>query len=240
LLSRGEIHRIAGGVIVLKAAVESKGSARIEVVLLFHSSFVEFVVDVDSRPDQYIQRIDDTTTAHEFVLDIFLEATSEHSHECVIVPFGDKSVLLELDCVFRGRSLLAQVLDDSNRRFLVVGDSKDKSHVFLESVEVGKESVGVSIHRSIFEELVEVGFDLVLSASTQERGGEEGLLLLCHRSEEEVHLDLVEPVLKFLTISIVQIRFLHLGVVPSVAAALVANITSSNAVWCHPEGVQSC
>jgi len=95
------------------------------------------------------------------------------------------------------------VLDDSNCRFLVVGDSKDKSHVFLESVEVGKESVGVSVYRSIFEELVEVGFDLVLSASTQERGSEEGLLLLCHRSEEEVHLDLVELVLKLLTISIV-------------------------------------
>jgi len=58
------------------------------------------------------------------------------------------------------------VLDDSNRRFLVVSDSKDKSHVFLKSVEVGKESVGVSNHRSIFEELIEVGFDLVLSAST--------------------------------------------------------------------------
>jgi len=91
---------------------------------------------------------------------------SEHSYECVIVLFGDKSVLLEFDCVFRGRSLLAQVLDNSNRRFLVVSDSKDKSHVFLKSVEVGKESVSVSIYRSIFEELMEVGFDLVLSAST--------------------------------------------------------------------------
>ena len=132
------------------------------------------------------------------------------------------------------------MLDDSNCRFLVVSDSEDKPHVFLKSVEVGKESIGVAIHRSIFEELVEVGFDLVLSASTKERSSEEGLLLLCHRSEEEVHLDLMEPVLKLLTISIVQVRFLYLGVVPSVATALVANFTSSDAVGCHPEGVQSC
>ena len=58
------------------------------------------------------------------------------------------------------------MLDNSNRRFLVVSDSKDKSHVFLKSIKVGKESVSFSVYRSIFEELIEVGFNLVLSAST--------------------------------------------------------------------------
>jgi hypothetical protein len=54
LLGRGEVHRVSRTV-VLNTAIESKRSARVEVVFLFHSSFVELVVDVDSRPDQYIQ-----------------------------------------------------------------------------------------------------------------------------------------------------------------------------------------
>ena len=132
------------------------------------------------------------------------------------------------------------MLDDSNCRFLVISDSKHKSHIVLKGVEVGKESIGVAVHRSVFKELMEVRFNPVLSASTKERGGEEGLLLPYHGSEEEVHLDLVKPVLKLLTISIVQVWFLHLRVVPSVTAALVANFTSLNTSRCYPEGVQSC
>jgi len=58
------------------------------------------------------------------------------------------------------------VLDDSNCCFLIVGDSKHKSHVVFKSVEVGKESISISVLRSILKELIEVGFDLVLSAST--------------------------------------------------------------------------
>jgi hypothetical protein len=131
------------------------------------------------------------------------------------------------------------VLDNSNCRFLIVGYPENESHVFLKGIKVGKESVSITIHRSIFEELVEVGFDPVLGASTQERGSKQGLLLGANRSEEKVHLDLVEPVLKFLTIPIVQIRFLYLGVVPSVAASN-ASFASVNTVRCHAEGVQSC
>lgn len=146
--------------------MEPVGSAWIEAILLFHCSFVEFVVDVDSRPDQYIQGGNDATVAHEFVLDVFLESASEHGHECVLVPVGDLSVFLKLDSVFRGRGSLAQVLDNSDCRFLVVGYSENKTHIFLESIEVGEESVSVSLNRSIFEELVKVRFDPVLGAST--------------------------------------------------------------------------
>ena len=95
------------------------------------------------------------------------------------------------------------MLDNSDCRFLIVSNSEDKSYVFLKSVKVGKESISITIYRSIFEELIEVGFNLVLSASAKECSSEEDLLLLCYRSEEEVHLDLVELVLKLLTISIV-------------------------------------
>ena len=59
-----------------------------------------------------------------------------------------------------------QVLNDSNCCFLVVSNSEYKSHVFLKSIEVGKESISIAVYRSIFKELIEVGFDLVLSAST--------------------------------------------------------------------------
>lgn len=129
------------------------------------------------------------------------------------------------------------MLNNSNCCFLVVSDSKHESYVILESIKVGKESISVAIYRPVLKELVEVEFDLVLSASTKECSSKEGLLLSCYRSEEEVHLDLVELVLKLLMISIVQIRFLHLRVVPSVATALVANFTSSNAVRCYPKDV---
>jgi len=58
------------------------------------------------------------------------------------------------------------VLDNSNYCFLVVGNSKHESYVIFKSVEVSKESISISILRSILKELIEVGFDLVLSAST--------------------------------------------------------------------------
>jgi hypothetical protein len=58
------------------------------------------------------------------------------------------------------------MLDDSNCRFLIVSYPENESHVFFEGIEVGKESVGITIYRSIFEELIEVRFDLVLGAST--------------------------------------------------------------------------
>ena len=50
--------------------------------------------------------------------------------------------------------------------FLIVSNSKHKSHVVFKSVKVSKESISISILRSILKELIEVGFDLVLSAST--------------------------------------------------------------------------
>ena len=40
--------------IVFDATVESIGSIRVEVILLFYSLFIELIVNVDSRPDQYI------------------------------------------------------------------------------------------------------------------------------------------------------------------------------------------
>jgi len=87
-------------VIVFDATVESVGSARIEVVLLFYSLFVELVIDVNSCLDQYIQCWNDSTITHKFVLDIFLEAALEHSHKSIVVLLSDKGILLELDCVF--------------------------------------------------------------------------------------------------------------------------------------------
>lgn len=63
-------------------------------------------------------------------------------------------------------------MDDSDCRLFVVGNPENKSHVFFEGIEVGEESVGVPSLRSILKELVEVGFDLVLGASTYERGSE--------------------------------------------------------------------
>ena len=138
-------------------------------MFLLYSSFVELVVDVDSRPDQYIQCFDNSTIAHEFVFNVFLEAASEHSHESIIVLVSDLGILLEPDCVFRGRRFLAQVLDDSNCRFFIVSDSKHESHILLKSIKVSKESISVSTSRSFFEELIEVRFNLVLSLSIYKR-----------------------------------------------------------------------
>jgi hypothetical protein len=58
------------------------------------------------------------------------------------------------------------MLDNSNCRFLIVSYSENESYVFFKGIKVGKESVGITIYRSIFEELIEVRFDLVLGAST--------------------------------------------------------------------------
>jgi hypothetical protein len=76
-------------------------------MFLFYSSLIELVVDIDSYPDQYIQWINNTTITYKLVFNILLKAASEYSYKCIIILISDKSILLELDYVFRGRGFLA-------------------------------------------------------------------------------------------------------------------------------------
>jgi hypothetical protein len=95
------------------------------------------------------------------------------------------------------------VLDNSNYYFFNISKFKNKSYIFLKSIKISKESISIAIYRSIFKELIEVEFNLVLSVSIKEYNSEEGLLFLYYRSKEEVYLDLVELVLKLLIIPLV-------------------------------------
>lgn len=127
-LRSGEIHLVVSVVVLnLGCSVVSVISTRVEIVALLLSSLVELVVDIDSRPDQRFQVIGRSTRAHEFVLDIFLEAAPEHGHKSLLVPSRDLGVFLELDRVLRGCSSLSEVLDDSDCRVLIVGDSENKT-----------------------------------------------------------------------------------------------------------------
>jgi len=69
------------------------------IVSLFHSSFIQLVIEIDGYFDEIEHVANESFIAHNFVLEVVLEASSKHCHECDIVSFGKIGILLEPSCV---------------------------------------------------------------------------------------------------------------------------------------------
>jgi len=69
------------------------------IVSLFHSSFIQLVVEVNSYFDEVEHVANESPIAHNFVLEVVLEASSKHCHKCDIVPLDKIGILLESSCV---------------------------------------------------------------------------------------------------------------------------------------------
>ncbi len=65
------------------------------IVSLFHSSFIQLVVEVDGYFDEVEHVANGSPITHNLVLEIVLETSSKHCHKCDIVPFDEIGILLE-------------------------------------------------------------------------------------------------------------------------------------------------
>jgi len=69
------------------------------IVLLFHSSFIQLVVEIDDYFDEIKHVANEFFIAHNFVLKIVLEASSKYCHKCGIVSFDKIDIFLKFSCV---------------------------------------------------------------------------------------------------------------------------------------------
>jgi len=106
------------------------------IVSLFHSSFIQFVVEIDDYFDEVEHIVDGFVIAHNFVLEVVLEVSSKHCHKCDIVPLDKIDILLELCYVLCYKDSLSQVLNYPFCNLFLVECFKDSSKLSLEIVEV--------------------------------------------------------------------------------------------------------
>ena len=76
------------------------------IVSLFHSSFIQRVVEVDGYFDEVEHVANAPAIAHNFVLEVVLEASSKHCHKCDIVPLDKIGILLKPSYVVRCKDSL--------------------------------------------------------------------------------------------------------------------------------------
>jgi len=69
------------------------------IVSFFHSSFIQFVVEIDNYFDEIKHVANEFVIAHNFVLKIVLKILSKHCYKCDIVSFDKINILLESCCV---------------------------------------------------------------------------------------------------------------------------------------------
>ncbi len=69
------------------------------IVLLFHNSFIQLVVEIDDYFDEIKHVANEFAIAHNFVLEIVLEISSKHCHKCDIVSLDKINVFLKSCCV---------------------------------------------------------------------------------------------------------------------------------------------
>jgi len=69
------------------------------IVSLFHSSFIQLVVEIDDYFDEIKYVANESTIAHNFVLEVVLKVSSKHCHKCDIVSFDKIDIFLESNCV---------------------------------------------------------------------------------------------------------------------------------------------
>ncbi len=69
------------------------------IVLLFHSSLIQLVVEIDNYFDEIKHVANEFLIAHNFVLKIVLKVSSKHCHKYDIVLLDKINIFLELSCV---------------------------------------------------------------------------------------------------------------------------------------------
>ena len=57
------------------------------IVFLYHS-LKQFVIDVDCLCDEFVQCVDRSSIKGDFILHVFLESTSVHDYQGVVVPIS--------------------------------------------------------------------------------------------------------------------------------------------------------
>jgi len=65
------------------------------IVSLFHSSFIQLVVEIDNYFDEVKHVANESFIAHNFVLKVVLKASSKHCYKCGIVSFDKIGIFLE-------------------------------------------------------------------------------------------------------------------------------------------------
>ncbi len=69
------------------------------IVLLFYSSFIKFVVEIDNYFNEIEYVANKFVIAHNFVLKIVFEISSKHCYKCDIVSLNKINIFLEFCCV---------------------------------------------------------------------------------------------------------------------------------------------
>jgi hypothetical protein len=102
------------------------------------------------------------------------------------------------------------MLNKAYCNLVLVGDAKDTADLFLELDKVAKYTVGVSFAVQI---LYKHRLHPVLGSSTEVGCCKQGSFVGLNWSELKVHLHLSEPIVKSLTVSMVEIGLGDLAVV---------------------------
>ena len=64
------------------------GVAVSSVVVFLYHSLEQFVIDVDCLCNKFIQCVDCLSVEGDFILHVFLESTSVHDHQGVVIPIS--------------------------------------------------------------------------------------------------------------------------------------------------------
>jgi len=76
------------------------------IVSLFHSSFIQFVVDIDNYFDKIKHVVNKFVIAHNFILEIVFKILSKHCYKCDIVLFDKIGIFLKSCYVVYCKDLL--------------------------------------------------------------------------------------------------------------------------------------
>ncbi len=65
------------------------------IVSLFHSSFIQLIVEIDNYFDEIKYVANEFVIAHNFVLKIVFKISSKHCYKCDIVSFNKIDIFLK-------------------------------------------------------------------------------------------------------------------------------------------------
>jgi len=69
------------------------------IISLFHSSFIQLVVEIDNYFDKIKYIVNEFVIAYNFILKIVFKISSKHCYKCDIVSFDKFSIFLKFYCV---------------------------------------------------------------------------------------------------------------------------------------------
>ena len=178
--------------------------------MIFHSSFVQLVVDVDRGFNKLFQVVNNSSVAHEFVLYAFLESSSVYGIESIPFLYSHVYVFLESCSVLSSWYLLPKLLDYSFYSRLFVWDPEDTSDFSLEVVIVTEDI------RRVFFVVIEFSylrFYPSFCSSFYKGIGEYGFLVLWNFIKVEVRVQLYKPVVQTIAVSLVGLWFVDLNTI---------------------------